>query len=213
MSRKFAYLAAAVIFIALLSPVASLSAAQDGQPGDAAAGKRKSKAELCQECHGEDGNSLSMSTPKLAGHPSAYLAKQLADFQSGARQHVVMNEMAASLGESDRLDIAAYFASRKRTPEPDKLPSLMGRDLYLYGDMERGIPQCVNCHGERGQGATARGMGFPALAGQHRTYLRIQLLKWRMGERSNSPDGVMNRIARELSDDEINGLAEYLSGL
>lgn len=202
-----------VASIALILPLAALSAPADGQLGDAVAGKRKSKAEQCQECHGEDGNSLSMSTPKLAGQSAAYLAKQLADFQSGARKHVVMNEMAAPLGEADRLDIAAYFSGRKKSAEPDKSFSLKGRDLFQYGDMERDIPQCANCHGDKGQGSAARGVSYPALAGQHRTYLRIQLINWRMGERGNSPDGVMNRIAQQLSDDEIGALADYLSGL
>ncbi|HXU92341.1 MAG TPA: c-type cytochrome [Gallionella sp.] len=212
MSRAFARFAA-VALVSLLLPVAALSAEAGEHPGDAVAGQRISKAEQCQECHGEDGNSLSMSTPKLAGQSTAYLAKQLADFRSGARRHVVMSEMAAPLGEADRLDIAAYFSGRKKSAEPDKLFSLKGRDLFLYGDMERDIPQCANCHGDKGQGSASRGVSYPALAGQHRTYLRIQLLKWRMGERGNSPDGVMNRIAQQLSDDEIGALADYLSGL
>jgi len=202
-----------LLLFCLLIGALSVPALAALMEGDAAAGKRTSKTELCQECHGEDGNSLSMSTPKLAGHPAAYIFKQLGDFQSGARKHVVMNEMAASLSAADRLDIAAYFASCKRIAEPDRLVNHMGRDLFLYGDMERDIPQCANCHGERGQGATVRGVNYPALAAQHRTYLRIQLINWRLGERRNSPDGAMNRIAQALSDDDINALAEYLSGL
>lgn len=181
--------------------------------GDAVSGRQGSKAELCQECHGEDGNSLSMSTPKLAGQSAPYLAKQLADFRSGARKHVVMSEMAASLSEAVCADIAAWFASRKRMPETGKLPGLHGRDLFQYGDMERGIPQCANCHGEKAQGLEMRGVSYPSLAAQHRTYLRIQLINWRLGERRNSPGGVMNSVAQSLSDDDIDDLAEYLSSL
>ncbi len=180
--------------------------------GDIATGKQRSKAELCQECHGEDGNSLSMSTPKLAGQSAAYIAKQLEDFQSGARKHVVMSEMAAPLNDADRADIAAWFASHKRTLE-EKLPGLRGRDLFLYGDVDRGIPQCANCHGEKAQGMEMRGVNYPALAAQHRTYLRIQLINWKLGERRNSPDGVMNRVVQNLCDDDIDALAEYLSSL
>ncbi len=156
-----------------------------------------------------------MSTPKLAGQPAAYIAKQLADFQSGGRKHVVMSEMAASLSETDRLDIAAWFAGRKRVPESeqDRVPGLHGRDLFLFGDMERGIPQCANCHGENAQVQIVRGVSYPSLSSQHRTYLRGQLINWRLGERHNSPDGVMNRIAQNLSDDDINALSDYLSGL
>ena len=181
--------------------------------GNIALGKQKIQSENCRECHGEDGNSLSKSTPKLAGQVAAYIAKQLADFQSGARKHVVMNEMASTLSADDRADIAAYFSSRARSPEPDKLPSLRGRDLFLYGDMERGIPQCVNCHGDQAQGGTVRGINYPSLAAQHRSYLRIQLINWRMGERRNSPEDAMSRVAENLGDDDIEALADYISGL
>ena len=181
--------------------------------GDAAAGKQKSKTELCQECHGEDGNSTSMSTPKLAGQASAYIVKQLRDFQSGARVHRVMTEMAHDLSETDRRDIAAYFSSQQRSHESDKSFSLSGRDLFVNGDVDRGVQQCINCHGDKGQGTSARGVSYPALGGQHRTYLRIQLIRWRLGERQNSSDGVMNRIAQALSDDDLDALTSYLSGL
>jgi cytochrome c553 len=43
--------------------------------------------------------------------------------------------------------------------------------------------------------------------------LREQLRNWRSGERSNSPNGVMNIIAKFLSDEEIEALALYISGL
>jgi cytochrome c553 len=49
--------------------------------------------------------------------------------------------------------------------------------------------------------------------GQHKGYLRAQLLHWRSGERSNSPDGVMNKIAKSLTDSEIESLIDYISGL
>ena len=43
--------------------------------GDAVAGKEKS--ELCQGCHGEDGNSVEGRIPKLSGQYGKYIAKQL----------------------------------------------------------------------------------------------------------------------------------------
>jgi cytochrome c553 len=124
-----------------------------------------------------------------------------------------MSAMAASLEEADRVDIAAWFSSQEREPERMRLSSARGRALFLDGDVERGIPQCASCHGERAQGGASRGVTYPMLARQHRTYLRIQLVRWRLGERSNSPDAVMNRVARLLDDDDIDVLAEHLSGL
>jgi cytochrome c553 len=54
---------------------------------------------------------------------------------------------------------------------------------------------------------------YPAIGGQHKTYLSGQLVNWKLGERSNSPGGVMNRIAKSLTNDEIEALSTYLSGL
>lgn len=54
---------------------------------------------------------------------------------------------------------------------------------------------------------------YPVIAGQKRVYLHSQLVRWKMAERANSPEGVMNKIANALSDDEIDALANYLSGM
>jgi cytochrome c553 len=51
------------------------------------------------------------------------------------------------------------------------------------------------------------------IGGQHRAYLRAQLIHWGSGERSNSTDGVMNKVAKSLTDAEIEALTDYLSGL
>lgn len=198
---------------ALVSLPLALAAAAPDDDARAAAGARRLASEPCQECHGETGNSLSMSTPKLAAQAAPYLVKQLQDFQAGAREHPVMSTMAASLTDDDRRDLAAFFSTRAREPEAQRLSSARGRALFRDGDVDRGVPQCANCHGEAGQGAAARGVTAPMLARQHRTYLRIQLLRWRLGERRNSPGGVMNRVARLLADHDIDALAEHLSGL
>lgn len=57
------------------------------------------------------------------------------------------------------------------------------------------------------------GLVYPVLAGQRKIYLRTQLVNWKLAERTNSPDGVMNKIAQQLSDDEIEALSSYLAGL
>jgi cytochrome c553 len=53
----------------------------------------------------------------------------------------------------------------------------------------------------------------PVIGGQRKSYLRAQLQHWRNGERSNSPGGVMNKVAKNLTDAEIEALTDYLSGL
>jgi cytochrome c553 len=181
--------------------------------GDPVAGQRKSKTENCQECHGEHGISTAIAVPKLAGQYADYLVKQLQNFQSGARKHPVMNVMAEGLSESDLCDIAAYFASQpfpKSEGTGNTAPALA---IFQRGDLKRNIPACKSCHGDTARGKLSGYDSFPALAGQHKIYLREQLRNWRKEARTNSPNGMMNVVAQPLTDAEIEALADYLSGL
>jgi len=83
----------------------------------------------------------------------------------------------------------------------------------VNGDQTRDIPACISCHGDNGKGNIANNVPYPVIGGQRRIYLRAQLVNWKLGERSNSPGGVMNKITKSLSDDEIDALANYISGL
>jgi cytochrome c553 len=62
---------------------------------------------------------------------------------------------------------------------------------------------CIACHGLNGKGT---GPTFPNLGGQWTSYLRDQLLKYRVGDRVNA---IMNGQAAGLSDHEIDVLAAY----
>jgi cytochrome c553 len=182
--------------------------------GDPAAGREKADAGRCLECHGDDGNSGDIRIPNHAGQYAGYLVKQLHDFQTGARQHAVMSVMAEDLDAADLADIAAYFAVQKPMRGQGGNSNRAVPDLFVHGDAGRGIPACAGCHGRHGEGrAGENGTLYPLIGGQRKVYLRAQLTAWKLGERKNSPDGVMNRIAASLSDDEIEALADYLSGL
>jgi len=52
---------------------------------------------------------------------------------------------------------------------------------------------------------------FPIIGGQHKDYLYAQLLSFKYDDRVNSPNAIMNKIARALEDEELEGLADYLS--
>ena len=178
--------------------------------GDPVAGK--SKSELCQGCHGEEGNSTETSIPKLAGQYSVYISKQLRNYQSGVRTHDIMSAMAATIDQADLADIAAYFASQKKMKGNGTGDNPVARNLFFNGDPGRNIQSCMSCHGVNGKGIFPGSSNFPIIGGQHRDYLRGQLINWRNGERSNSPGGAMNNIAKLLTDAEIEALADYISG-
>ena len=73
---------------------------------------KKKAGEVCQACHGMDGNSPIPENPKLAGQHPDYLAKALRDYKSGARTNPVMGAMASTLTAKDINDLAAYYGSQ-----------------------------------------------------------------------------------------------------
>ena len=81
------------------------------QAADLAAAKKK-VSEVCQACHGMDGNSQVPDYPKLAGQNQDYLAKALRDYKSGARKDPTMNGFAGTLTTQDIDNLAAYFSSQ-----------------------------------------------------------------------------------------------------
>jgi cytochrome c553 len=182
--------------------------------GDPAAGKHKLESLVCRECHGEDGVSISLMAPNLAGQFADYIIKQVHAFQSGHRDNPTMDMMAPTIDDAALVDVAAFFASNPRAPgEISGKSNDAAKALFENGDSDRGVLACQSCHGPEGKGTEAGGVFYPLIAGQRFTYLRDQLNNWKTGERSNSPDGVMNHIAAGLTDREVESLARYISGL
>lgn len=178
--------------------------------GNAAAGKARSA--VCAGCHGVDGNSAAPNFPKLAGLDAQYIAKQLADFKSGARKDPIMSGMAAALSKKDMSDLGAYYAGQKRNPGVANLTDdtrKVAEILYRGGNTKFGIPACMSCHGPAGAGISPN---YPAVSGQQATYTAKQLTDFKSGARSN--DGhIMTQIAFLLSESEIKAVSEYMAGL
>jgi len=85
-----------------------LSASASGNP---AAGKQKSQ--VCQSCHGADGNSTNPQFPRLAGQYPDYIVQALSEYKSGQRKNPIMSGFAANLSKRDMEDIASYFSSQE----------------------------------------------------------------------------------------------------
>ena len=210
----------AISTLALITSVKSMAAddsmaitAQQIGSGNPVIGKEKSDSGRCQECHGANGNSGDERIPNHAGQYAGYLIKQLSNFQSGERYHTVMTIMAEDLSTTDKADIAAYFARQKIMQGEGASDNPLARNLFVNGDQARDIPACVSCHGDNGKGRIANNVTYPVIGGQSRVYLRTQLVNWKLGDRSNSANGMMNKITKLLNEDEIDALANYISGL
>ena len=71
------------------------------------------KTIACTVCHGDDLNGLG-SVPGIAARSPSYIARQLYDFQQGARHGDMadlMKKVAANLNNDDMINITAYLAS------------------------------------------------------------------------------------------------------
>ncbi len=205
-------------------PAAFVTGALAAQPGFA---QTPPKADLsraqsivtqvCVACHGTDGNSAQPINPNLAGQHAEYTLKQLTNFkpQDGkpaARPSAVMAGIVANLSADDMRNLSAYFETQKPKPRAARDPQLvkLGQAIYRGGVAVRGVAACAACHGQNGAGVPAQ---FPRLAGQYAEYTGTQLKAFRAGERANDPNRMMRAVAEKLTDREIAGLAEYISGL
>lgn len=178
--------------------------------GNPVAGKDKSM--LCQGCHGEQGISIDGLIPSLAGQYGQYITKELRNYQSGERSHQIMNAMAATISDEDLDDISAYFASQPKMKGNGETNDI-GKKLFLRGDLSRTVLACYTCHGVNGKGLTPNTPMFPIIGGQQKEYLRLQLLNFKNGDRTNSPNGIMITIAKKLTETELDALVSYISGL
>ena len=186
------------------------------QSGDAEKGSQL--VESCAACHGADGNSISPDWPKLAGQNQKYIYEQLKYFRDGDRMNALMMSVTPylqTLEDSDLLDIAAYYSdyavSVGQAKNDEELLEL-GTQLYRFGNMKKGVPACTSCHAVQGQGNSLA--GFPSVAGQQVGYLTSTLKAYRSKERNAGESSLMMQsIAQNLSDDEIDALANYMHGL
>ena len=129
-----------------------------------------------------------------------------------------MNGIAKGLTVQDRRDLAAYENSFPHDPELSDLKDLKangtvvgeaykGQILVRYG-VEGKVSACQSCHGFNGRGADPV---YPKIGQQKYVYLVNQLTHWRDGSRANDPMGQMQKIAQNLSDEDIHNAAAFLS--
>jgi len=191
--------ALAAVFAFALFAVATPRAALGA---DIKAGEQK--AQVCITCHGAGGNSSNPMYPILAGQPAQFIVTALFEFRERKRKNEQMSPMAAKLSNADLNDLAAYFSAQ---PAPPPLRQTTGPNLTAGRDLTV-KNACIACHGAKLLGQQQ----MPRLAGQFQDYLRIQLAGFKAGTRADM-DGTMSSVAQGLSPQDIDVLADYLSGL
>lgn len=167
----------------------------------------------CLACHGLDGaGNAAGGFPRLAGLDVGYLRKQLLDYREGRRASPVMAPNVANMSDQQIEDVAAYYAAQDApAPAPVEISEeqrALGEKLVERGDWANYLVPCKSCHGPGSQGV---GATFPALAGQHASYISQQLHAWQRGERNNDANELMLAIAARLSEEQIAAVAAYLA--
>jgi cytochrome c553 len=167
----------------------------------------------CSSCHGAHGEGAG-TFPRLAGTGQAYLLEQLDDFASGKRQSPIMQPFAQKLAPAERAAVASYFASLppplKAIDKEPATPGDAGAWLATRGRWRDQVPACAQCHGPGGSGV---GPNLPPLAGLPADYVTAQLNAWRAGTRAPGPLGLMQGVAKKLTDADVAAVAAYYAGL
>lgn len=186
----------------LLLPVAPVFGAEDIEIARLA-------NQVCANCHGPHGDSISPAFPRLAGQNAAYVEAQLKSFKDQTRgdpyAQAYMWGMASQLSPDTMKRLAVYYAAEKPNPGQPRDPAKMvlGKRIFDSGLPDSGIPPCASCHGDSAQGKDE----IPRLAGQHPEYLVKQLAAFKSMQRGNAP--VMHVVTDKMTLDQMRAIAEY----
>ncbi len=171
--------------------------------------------QVCSNCHGLGGVSVSPNFPNLAGQIAPYTVAQLKGFKGHSRQDPAGFEymwgLSRSLTDAQIEGLADYYAK-----QPPAVPAVVvdasrieaGKAIFTGGVVDKAIPACASCHGPKGEGMAT----FPRLAGQHADYVVKQLVVFqRTDER---PEGsIMKTVAHDLTAQNVSDVAGYVQAL
>jgi len=165
----------------------------------------------CAACHGATGQGSTADFASLAGQNEQYIAKQLREFASGARDSSVMDAKAAVLSECSIRAVAKFYQSQvpKTAPPKDAMLANAGQFVYERGNPYSGLPACVSCHGTGGRGNAE----LPRIAGQNTRYIERQLKSYANRTREGDSAAVMTLVASRMTELEMKAVVEYLGAM
>ena len=172
----------------------------------------------CASCHGETGlGNADVGAPMIAGLNKDFLASALHGFADGTRHGDTMSSIAPALTGDQIEALAAYFseqhAEKQDWPAPEEPgDAALGERLFHQGAADRGLPACVGCHGQNGEGV---GAVFPRIAGQESAYVLVRLEQLAEPEQPSSDPNkmLMASVARQLKPEERAALVAYVATL
>jgi cytochrome c553 len=163
----------------------------------------------CAVCHQPEGwGTPDGAYPQIAGQLNTVIIKQLADIRARNRDNPIMYPFAVPRimgGTQEMADVAAYISKLPMTPVNSRGP---GMDLALGEKLYK--KECVDCHGDQGQGDAAD--HIPAIAGQHYPYLLRQFEWIKLGKRRNADPEMVKQI-KNFSARDIHAVMDFVSRL
>jgi len=184
------------------------------------AGKQKAD-QICANCHGLYGQAASGGnsafSPKLTPQSKDYLVARLNAYRSGAIQHPQMSLIAQMISEQDIENVSAWYASIPVTIIGNTVNQEAGVEANDGSTAKAAAGKtiasqiCSSCHGLDGQ-AVASGNSFivPSLTAQQKEYMILRLRDFKSGKIA---DPIMSPIAKALSDQDIENVATWYSGI
>jgi len=184
---------------------ASLVLSMRAAPGFAQSPPAKPpQAEICDACHGPNGNAVIPQNPSLAGQTWRYIYIELKDFSEGRRTDPVMTPISKVLSRDEMIALGNWYAAQKPATNQFKADS-------ANVDAGRKVSDtvlCPMCHG----GGFVGQNEVPRVAGQNPEYIRKQLQDFKAKRRTNDA-GNMTSVAHTLSDADIENLSQYIANL
>jgi len=200
-----------VLVAAWLATISTAPLPSRAQDTDA----ERTASQICVSCHGPSGNSISPAFPKLAGQRAEYLENQLKAFRDHTRAdpmaQAFMWGMSSQLSDSAIKSLAAFYSKQPTSSGKASDPKLVdkGRVIYEKGVGTEGPQACATCHGPDAKGNAI----FPKLAGQHAEYLVKQMVLFKSSLREGSNAPLMHQITTDITFDQMEAVAAYLSSL
>jgi cytochrome c553 len=148
----------------------------------------------CSQCHGPE--QIKQRPPETASEAIALV------------QRMVGNGLTAS--ESELNTIIQYLVATyvKNALQPGQQETVSGA-TNIEGMETYANRHCIDCHGSGGKHPVQS--IYPVLAGQNKEYLMQQFKDIRDGIRNNNLTAMMRAIVQEVTDAEIEVIADYLS--
>lgn len=171
----------------------------------------KIDGKLCSVCHGRGGTTSSELFPQLAGQPAPYFVAQMKAFRDKSRSEEnakrFMWGISSRLSDDEIQQLAVFYEAEPPIHAgkiSDQPKYDLGKNIFMNGHPDKGVPPCMACHGEKGEGKDVT----PRLGGQHEAYLMRQLKVFYGNERPAAT--IMHEVVKGLSEPDIEAIAQYL---